>query len=55
MPSVAPIASAAHSFVARGFTATPTITQTRKKVPIPSTTIPGRIASFKRAETAAMP
>ena len=31
MPSAAPIASAAHSFVARGFTATPTITQTEEE------------------------
>ena len=35
-PSVAPIAKPAQSFVPRGLTATPTIAQTRKNVPISS-------------------
>ena len=40
-PSVAPIAKPAQSPLLRGFTATPTIAQTRKKVPSNSTNIAG--------------
>ena len=49
MPSAAPIASAAQSLAARGFTATPKITHTRKNVPSASTTIPGRIVAVEHA------
>ena len=54
-PRVAPIVNAAQSLTPLGLTATPTIAHIRKKVPMNSTTIPGKTASLMRALSATAP
>ena len=49
------MASAAQSLAAFGFTATPTIAQTRKKVPMPSAIMPGKMSPSRRFETDTAP
>jgi hypothetical protein len=54
-PSVPPIARPAQSRVARGFTATATIAQTRKKVPRPSAITPAKFDPSRLRLTAVAP
>jgi hypothetical protein len=55
MPSAPPIAKAAQSLAAWGFTATPMIAQTRKNVPSASTAMPPKILPSRALETAGAP
>jgi hypothetical protein len=55
MPSAPPIAKAAQSLAARGWTATPMIAQSKKNVPSASTTMPGKAAPSTTFVTAGAP
>jgi hypothetical protein len=55
MPSAPPIAKAAQSLAARGWTATPMIAQSKKNVPSASTTMPGKAAPSTTFATAGAP